>query len=211
MEKNMSNGIVTLTDQQYAALSHLIGTNALMTASSSLHKIYGLTNLPENYVSELREMLNDTSLARFEEAFNAVQANEGYEIDYKFEEGEWVVRTGRYNGKGRGNHIIGTVFQIKAVLRGAIKDSANRTHQNYNIVRATPEQVMEHRYGGEWRKIDRTLGEFRQGDVMIVDGVRVIVDIPEGAKSMYLNGRVEGFYPAGPYVELGVIDNESDS
>jgi len=110
----------------------------------------------------------------------------GYEVDEKFEIGDWVIR------KDGGRPFIVT---------------SSRGAEDLNDIRhATPEEIKAEQESRIWSKFGREPGEFRDGDGYQRGAFLFRTSAGEdfsALKELYEDGEISGFYPAESFIEFG--------
>lgn len=129
----------------------------------------------------------------------------GYEIEEEYKVGDWV-------------RIVSDVHQTKNETRKVTeikKSHAAREDVHYKldgrgvyfksyIRHATPEEIKAEQERRQWAKISREVGEFRDGDVGVMNNIMVtrITDI-EMIKECYEQKCLLGIYPVESFIEFG--------
>lgn len=129
----------------------------------------------------------------------------GYEVEPAYKVGDWIVR------------LDGTTFMNeKAVVQ---VDKVSDIHLFYardigidkiRIRHATPEEIKAEKERRFWAKIGRKVGEFRIGDIRILDdGNSVRITDVDYARAKYIQGSLKGFFPVETFISFEECDSNA--
>ena len=132
---------------------------------------------------------------------------EGYDIKTQFKVGDWVVRVSEFrsyveNAKYQ-NYRVNSVFRIQTILNSYAIDEHGTNHDLENIRHAIPEEIKREKERRLWHSIGREVGEFREGDIRILDdGNSVHITDVDYARAKYIQGTLKGFYPVESFISF---------
>ena len=130
----------------------------------------------------------------------------GYEVEPEYKVGDWILITEECGHKNR-------AYKIHHFAEGFANLDHENGHRSYWPLRdfrlATPEEIKFEKKRRVWAKLGRNVGEFRIGDVRILDdGNSVRITDVDYARAKYIQGSLKGFFPVESFISFE--DGESN-
>jgi len=168
-------------------------------AIESLLKIYAADGILDKHIEDKSYFVRNHEPIRNISSVELAKALYiGYEIEPKYKVRDWVVMT---NGEP---FMCGELaMEITAVGPLFITVGGDRGIDIRDIRHATTEEIKAEQERRLWKKLDRAVGEFRKGDVRILDdGNSVHITDTDYARAKYIQGALKGFYPAESFISF---------
>lgn len=111
----------------------------------------------------------------------------GYEVESKFKVDDWVIFKNDVCVK-----VLRRILEIDEMNKLVRFSMSSKWEQIEDIVRhATQKEIKEEKERQLWKKIGRDIGEFKEGDVRLVDGYSSVYTSATGAaKNDYNKGEL---------------------
>lgn len=130
----------------------------------------------------------------------------GYEIEPKYKVGDWVVIEKCNNGDHVGN--IQKLINISSDTYDFERFWYYK--KNVELRHAIPEEIKFEKERQLWKLMDRKVGEFKIGDIRILDdGNSVRITDVDYARAKYNQGSLKGFFPAESFISFEEVESNA--
>lgn len=183
---------VVITKEQAEAIEHLRSQEYYAKSDERIISIHASTKVPWTHTTKAGG-LNSMTLLNLVDALRI-----GYEVEANFNDSKYFVNK-------FGN--IGCLYETKEPhvywSNGSItlKEFVKKNFLEGLTRHATEDEIKKYDERQLWRKIDRKVGEFKDGDRGQTRCGKYVLS-PETMRDLYEDGELRGFYPIESFVEF---------